>query len=204
VAKKRDEIKLDPSVMLDKSRVALENDSIQLNVLILLSESNAALGEIVAALDTGIEETAEHLEQMQKLGLLEVVEDAPRRGKSEPRYRALVRPLIGNEEWATLNLEHRQRLATWTMQMINHDVGESLAAGCFASPLDAHTSRTVSLVDDRGWRELNRIQNEALEAIFAVQASSAERLAESGEEGFPTMSAMLCCELPPRSRRRRR
>jgi hypothetical protein len=59
-----------------------------------------------------------------------------------------------------------------------------------------HSSRAVSVVDERGWQELTRIQSEALEASFAVQAESAERLAESGEDGITVMSAMLCFEMP--------
>ena len=79
--------------------------------------------------------------------------------------------------------------------MIVADAEESLEAKVFNRRVDSHASRTVSVVDERGWRELTRIQSEALEASFAVQAESAERLAESGEEGITVLSALLCFEI---------
>ena len=83
------------------------------------------------------------------------------------------------------------------MDMIEADAGAAIEQGTFTSRKDTHASRTVSRVDEQGWSELTRIKQEALEDIFAVQAASAERLAEAGEEGVPVLSALLCFELPP-------
>ena len=108
----------------------------------------------------------------------------------------MVRALWSNEEWASLSDEERGQLFACIVTAITADAGESLESGTFGARADSHASRTVSVVDERGWRELTRIQDEALEASFAVQAASAERLAESGEDGITVMSAMLCCEMP--------
>ena len=85
--------------------------------------------------------------------------------------------------------------------MINADIRKAFEAGTFEAREDRHISRVVSPVDEQGWRELIQIQEDALKASFAVHAASAERLAESGEEGLAAMSAMICCELPPRAPR---
>ena len=111
--------------------------------------------------------------------------------------QAQMRKIWSDEEWASLSIGERHRLSAWVVQLINSDIVEAMAAGSFDARADSHTSRTVSLVDEQGWRELTRIQADALEANFAVQAASAERLAESGEEGVTVLSAMICCELPP-------
>jgi hypothetical protein len=102
------------------------------------------------------------------------------------------------EEWERLSLDERHRLASWIWRLIESDVREALEFNTLGMRVEAHTSRTVSVVDERGWLELNRIQNEALWATLAAKAESAERLAESGEEGFPALSAMLCFELASR------
>jgi hypothetical protein len=116
-----------------------------------------------------------------------------------PDVQAQMRRIWSDEEWAALSVEERERLSAWIIQLISTDIAEAMAAGTFDSRADAHTSRTISVVDEQGWRELTRIQAEALEASFAVQAESAERLAESGEAEIAAMSAMICCELPRRS-----
>ncbi len=99
------------------------------------------------------------------------------------------------QEWEGLSREERCDLATWIFDLIESDVRDALQAATFGVRDDEHTSRTVSLVDELGWRELNRIQDEALWQTLAVKADSAARLAESGEEGVPVLSAMLCFEM---------
>jgi len=114
----------------------------------------------------------------------------------DPRYRALTRVLWTDEELAELSVEDRTRLNTWIVKMVGADVDRAMAAGTLARHIDTHISRTISKVDEEGWRELAQIQNEALGAIFAAQEAAAERLAERGEEGISVLSAMLCCRLP--------
>jgi hypothetical protein len=113
--------------------------------------------------------------------------------------QARIREVLSDEEAAALSAEERERLSTWVVQLINSDIAAAMAAGTFDSRDDMHISRTISLVDEQGWRELTRIQAEALEASFAVQAESTERLAESDEAAIATMSVMVCCELPRRN-----
>jgi hypothetical protein len=85
---------------------------------------------------------------------------------------------------------------TWIVDMIESDARAAIEQDIISLRQDSHASRTVSLVDERGWSELTRIKQEALDDIFEVQAASAERLAETGEEGIRAMSALLCFELP--------
>ena len=94
-----------------------------------------------------------------------------------------------------LSQDERRDLASWVFGLIESDVREALEAGLFGARVEEHTSRTVALVDERGRRELNRIQDDAFWQTLAVKADSAERLAESGEEGIPVLSAMLCFEM---------
>ena len=111
-----------------------------------------------------------------------------------------LRPQMGkvwsDAEWAELSHHERRRLSAWILHLIGSDAADALEAGNFDARTETHASRTLSVVDERGWHELARIQEEALEAVLAVKAASAERLAESGEVGMLALSAMLCFELP--------
>jgi hypothetical protein len=102
-------------------------------------------------------------------------------------------------EWAELSRRDRSRLSAWIVHLIASDAADALEVECFDARPETHASRTVSVVDDQGWRELSRIQEESLEAVLRVKAESAERLAERGEDGMLALSAMLCFELPPPS-----
>jgi DNA-binding MarR family transcriptional regulator len=157
----------------------------------VLNERTAEATELAGRMGVDVATMKGHLEKMCSQGLVEVVG-----GAAEPRYRALVRALWSNEEWAALSSDERRQLSAWIVRMIAADADEALDAGTFNSRDDSHASRSVSVVDERGWRELTRIQNEALEAAFAVQAESAERLAQSGKDGIAVLSAMLCFEMP--------
>jgi hypothetical protein len=184
-------------VGIDQRLVDLASDSVPRDALVVLNERTAEAAELAARLDVDIATMRGHLEKMCAQGLIEVVGDLPNGGAAEPRYRALVRALWSNEEWASLSLDDRRQLSTWIVKMIVTDADVALETGSFNARDDSHASRSVSVVDERGWRELTRIHVEALEACFTVQAESAERLAESGEDGITVMSAMLCFEMPP-------
>ena len=183
--------------MVDRRLIRIASDPVRLAVLTLLNERSAGASEVASELEMDLSAAGRHLDAMHDAGLIEVVGEVLNRGAVEPRYRALVRVLWDDEEWEALSREERQRLTVWIMEMIESDTRAAIEQGTFASRSDAHASRTVSLVDEQGWRELTRIKQEALEGVFAVQAASAERLAEAGEEGIPVLSAMLCFELPP-------
>jgi DNA-binding transcriptional ArsR family regulator len=182
--------------MIDRRLIRLASEPVRLEVLTLLNERSAGAGEVAADLEIDPSTAGRHLDAMHDAGLIEVVGEALNRGAVEPRYRALVRVLWDAEEWEALGQEEQQRLTDWIIGMIEADTHAAIEHGTFAAREDAHASRTVSFVDEQGWTELTRIKQEALEGVFAVQAASAERLAEAGEEGIPVLSALLCFELP--------
>jgi DNA-binding transcriptional ArsR family regulator len=182
--------------MIDRRLIRLAADPVRRLVLVFLDRRPAGVGEVAAELDIDLSTAARQLEAMREDGLVEVVGEALSGGVVEHRYRALVRALWDDEDWTELSEEEQRRLALWILSLIESDFGTAVERGKFTAREDSHVTRTISLVDEQGWRELARIKQEALEGIFAVQAASAERLAEVGEEGIPVMSAMLCVELP--------
>jgi DNA-binding Lrp family transcriptional regulator len=184
--------------MIDRRVIGLASDPDRLNALTLLNERSAGAAEVAERLEIDAAAAGRLLDRMHDAGLIELVGEALSRGAVEPRYRALVRVLWDDEEWAALGAEEQQRLSNWILSMIMADAGEAIDRGTFTGRLDTHVSRTTLRVDEQGWQELTRIYSDALKAVFAVQAESAERLAEAGEAGVSVLSALLCCELPPR------
>jgi DNA-binding transcriptional ArsR family regulator len=183
--------------VIDRRLIGIESEPNRLQALTLLNERSAGVGEVADALEIEPSAAGRLLDQMHDAGLIEMVGEALHRGAIEPRYRALVRAIWDDDDWAALGSDDQKRMSAWILDMIVADAREALERGTLARP-GTHASRAVPVVDARGWDELRRIYADALEAVLAVEAASAERLAEQGEPGFPVLSAMLCCELPPR------
>jgi predicted transcriptional regulator len=184
--------------MIDRRLVGIASDSLKVRVLGLLTERTAGVGEVAEELAADVSAIATRIDQMHEAGLVEVVGEVLNRGAVEPRYRALVRLLWEEDDWRALGNEEQKRLTHWIIDTISSDAHEANEAGTFNARPESHASRTVSLVDEQGWRELIKIQDDVVAAIFDIQAASAERLAIGDEEGFAVMAAMLCCEMPPR------
>ncbi len=174
-------------------------DPVQFRLLVLLNERSAGVAEIAERLELSQPLAAEHLDRMLEKGMVEITGEVLNRGKVEPRYRAAVPVIWSDEEMADLSLAERRRLLIWIAQTVSGDVDEALASGTFVARDDAHASRTILQVDEQGWEELVRIHAEALDAVFSIQAASAERLAEAKLEGVSALSAVFCCELPSRA-----
>ena len=189
--------------MIDRRLIGIGSDPERLTALTLLNERSAGAREVAEKLEIELEAAGRLLDSMHDAGLIEVVGKALSRGAVDQRYRALVRVLWEDEDWAALDLEERKRMTDWIIEMIDADVREAVESGTFAARRDSHASRSVPMVDEQGWDELREIHNDALRAVLAVEAASAERLAERDEPGIPVLSAMLCCELPPRGYRQR-
>jgi hypothetical protein len=183
---------------IDQRLRRLTSEPLRLRTLTILSERAAGPSELADGLRVSLSEAGNLLEEMHAAGLVELEGEVLGRAAIEPCYRAAVRVLWTDEEWAELSLAERRRVSAWILHMINDEVCQALESGTFNARADAHTSHTVSLVDEEGWRELSRIHAEALEAILGAQAASADRLAERGEGGVRVISAMICGELPPR------
>jgi len=184
--------------MIDRRLIGIESEPDRLKALTLLYERTAGLGEVADALEIEPAAARRLLEQMHDADLIEIVGEAPGREGAEPRYRAIVKAIWGDDDWAALGSREKMRMSAWTLDMIAADAREALERGTMNARSDSHASRAVPRVDERGWEELRRIFADALDAVLAVEAASAERLAEKGEPGFPVLSAMLCVELPPR------
>jgi DNA-binding transcriptional ArsR family regulator len=181
---------------VDRRLMQLASNPAGMRVLELLAGRSARPEEIATALGLSLPEAREQVRELRGLGLIELAGQRAEDGAAEGIYRAIATPMWSTEEVKEMSLQERQHLGAWIAQMIGCDVVSALKAGTFNAHHETHLSRTRFVLDAQGWRELNRIQDEALNASFAVQAASAERLAESGEEGMHVMGAMLSVEMP--------
>lgn len=172
------------------------NHELRVQMLTIFTERTASPNELARELDEGLSQVSYHVKVLRDLDLIELVKTEPRRGAVEHYYQASARPLLDTPEWAQLDPNVREAVSSYGIELIIADAARAIQAGTFDSREERHMSRTPVLLDEEGFREAAATQDAALEAIFDAQAASAARMTKSGEEGVPTLAAMLCFEMP--------
>lgn len=145
-----------------------------------------------------------HVKELWKAGIVEIVDERPVRGALELFYRAIVRPMADEDEWAAMTQEEREAFSRYALQLIVADLAQAVDAGTFDSRLKRTLARFPMVVDEEGFEELFEIERETLERRFEVQARSAKRMAALERNGekpkrIPMMSMALLFETPARS-----
>jgi DNA-binding transcriptional ArsR family regulator len=173
---------------------------LRIEALSILFEHAASPKELAAELGSPVGNVSYHVRELQRIGMIELVDEKKRRGAIEHFYRAVSYPMLDTEEWEKLNPAEREVMSAWVVQLMLTDAVKAFGAGTFDARGDRHLSRTEMEVDEKGWDELVQIQEKALRATLAVQARCAKRLAKAdGEAPINAVSAQTCFELPPRA-----
>lgn len=181
---------------LDEQLALVISSEITIKVLVALVERAASPKEVATALRLKVPTVSHHVRKLERMGLIELVEEREVRGAVQHIYRAVIRPIVSDEEWERLDIEERQRFSIWIVQMILVDAARSFEAGLFDARLNNHLSRTPMVVDEQGVDEIAAIQTKALHEIIDVAATSADRMVRSHEPGIDLIAAMMCFELP--------
>jgi DNA-binding transcriptional ArsR family regulator len=151
-------------------------------------------------LEVSTPKASHHIKKLKRLGLAELVEEREVGGTIQHYYRAVMRPIVSDQDWDKLTIPERQLYSVWIVQLILADLAKSFDAECFDAVSNNHLSRTPLMVDKEGLAEVAAIQTKALHDSFQVEARSAERGLRSGkEQGMQIISAMMCFPLPDSS-----
>lgn len=188
-----------PEIRIDKQLYRLLKNPGLLETLVALIGRRASPSELAETLKMTLKKAIYYVEELEKMGMIELVGTERRRGQLAHVYRALMRPVWKSEDWAKLSQEERERYAAWAIQLFLQDVAIAWAGRTFQARVDSHTSRSPLRVDEQGWRDLNRIQDEALAASHEVEVESDKRRLEAGDDAEPILvrAAMFCIEMPP-------
>lgn len=185
-----------PKVRVDEQLFRLLKNPAQLEALVVLIERPASKSDIARELRIRLNKADYDVGELEKMGLVEPIDTETRRGQTTTIYRAVVRPIWSSEEWGKLSQDERERYSLWVHQLLLRDVAMAWRAGTYQARVEAHTSRAPLRVDEQGWHDLNKIQDEALHASREVEVESVKRLAGQEDELINVRSAMFCFEMP--------
>ncbi len=164
---------------------------VRAHILQILNDRVASPNEIAEEMKEPLGNVSYHVRALLNLGCVELVDTQPRRGAIEHYYKAVARPFFSDNDWTKLPRSARHAISDRTLESIWTDVAGSMEDGSFESRADRHLSRTALLLDEQAWEELNEILKGVLEDALRLETESANRRAESGEEGINTKLALM-------------
>lgn len=182
---------------------------LRLRILTMLHDGVASPNELAKELGEPLGNVSYHARTLERLGCIELVRTAQRRGAIEHYYRAIKRPFFNDRDWKRLPPSARQSVSDLALQLIWTDTSDALKAGVFDSRDDRHLSRTPLVLDKEAWEELNELLAGVVARAAELTAESAVRLSRSDGDGIRSRLVLMHFEAAaedsgPRGARRAR
>ena len=136
---------------VDQRLVRAIGHPLRLRLLTIFNERVASPSDLAAELGEPIGNVSYHTRILARLGCVELVKTKQVRGAVEHYYRAVVRPVFSDDDWAELPMSIRKSLAGAVLTEIADDMGASANAGGFDRD-EVHLSRTPLTLDGRAGR----------------------------------------------------
>jgi hypothetical protein len=181
---------------VDQRLVRAIGHPLRLRLLTIFNERVASPSDLAAELGEPIGNVSYHTRILARLGCVELVKTKQVRGAVEHYYRAVVRPVFSDDDWAELPLSIRKSLAGAVLTEIADDMGAAANEGGFDRD-NVHLSRTVLTLDQEGWQELNELLQELGDRALEIQAQSAGRLQADGVRDSEAAALVLMLFEPP-------
>lgn len=167
---------------------------------VILVERTASPVEIAQEIGKDVGHVGYHVRKLQQLNLIELVDERPVRGAVEHFYRAVVRPFVTEEEFASQPIEEREIYTRHILQLHVSDIARALAERTFDQRPNRWLIRTPIVVDEQGFGELAALHAELYERTMDIKARSDERRTGTEDEGISTMSTNMFFEMPARQK----
>jgi hypothetical protein len=183
---------------VDQRLVRAIGHPLRLRLLTIFNERVASPSDLAAELGEPIGNVSYHTRILARLGCVELVKTKQVRGAVEHYYRAVVRPVFKDEDWAGLPKSIRKSLAGAVLAEIADDVSAAATEGGFDRE-EVHLARTPVVLDQQGWQEINELLQEVGNKALDIQAESAARLQADGASDSEAAVLVMMLFEPPSS-----
>lgn len=143
-------------------------------MLSVLNERVTSPSELAGELDEPIGNVSYHMRTLAELGMVELVRTEPRRGAVEHYYKAIERPHLPAQEWATLPASVRRSFADTTGRQVVDDLTTAAKSGGLERE-GARLNRLELKLDQKGWDELGKLLDDTAQRIEKIAAKAADR-----------------------------
>ena len=125
-----------------------------------------------------------HVRILRELDCVELVRTEQRRGALEHYYRATAQPWLDDKQWARLPAAFRRKTLGRTLSEILEAASDASQTGGFDHP-EVTVNRVPLELDEKGWKDIVKLLDDALESALVIQADSQKRQGEPGAEDTP-------------------
>lgn len=181
-----------------ENRIKALNHPLRAELLRILTERTASPAEMARELDEELSNVSYHAKQLVEFECAELVSTRPVRGALEHFYRATERYLVDTEEWEELDPVMAENILCEIMQKVLDDFVAATRGETLGDDASFHLTRTLLLLDEEGLKEALETHERAREEVLEIQARSAARMVDSGEEGTRVSTSQGCFKLPDR------
>jgi hypothetical protein len=136
-----------------------------------------------------------HVKTLLEYDCVELVKTEPRRGAVEHFYRATDRAFLSDSDWSKIPASARKGISGSILASIGQSATDAMAGGTLEGRTDSHLSDTPLLLDEQGWKDLNKILTDAVKQAGKIQKEAAKRL-DSKTDGIATKLAIMHFEVP--------
>lgn len=150
--------------------------------------------EIANELDLDVTEVSYHFRKLHRRKLIRLVRTVRRRGFDEHFYEPCAPVLYFDDfDWMKIPQVIRASFSADLLRRIIEELIGALRAGSFDAR-NRHLSRTWLMLDERGWKEMMRALQRALDQVEKIQVRSEKRLEASSGVVIPAEFVMAAFE----------
>lgn len=165
-------------------------------ILAILNERMASPNELAKELGEGLSQVSYHVKVLKDYEVIRLVKTEPRRGAVEHYYRATSRAYLTDRDWHELPKSVRVGMSADLFQAIIDDAVAAMEEGTFDGREDRHLSWTPLMLDERAWKDLQKLIDQTLKQVLKINSEAGKRLARSKEEPISASVAMTAYEVP--------
>lgn len=169
--------------LIDQRLVRSLAHPLRIRILELLTDHVASPNAIANELEAALGDVAYHTRALDRYGALELIETAQRRGATEHFYKAKPGAFVGGPPWRKVPQSVRGGISAATLQTFLDKAIAALEAGTLDGREDTVFRWMPLFLDERGWKEVVAIQEEATKLMLAAHLRSQDRLSEGGGKG---------------------
>jgi hypothetical protein len=153
---------------------------LRIQILELLTDHVASPATLAGQLDAALGDVAYHTRALDRYGALELVDTAQKRGATEHFYKATPGAFVGGPPWRKVPKSIRGGISAATLQTFLDKAITALEAGTLDGRDDTVFRWMPLFLDEKGWKEVVAIMEEATKLMLASHLRSQDRLSESG------------------------
>jgi hypothetical protein len=152
--------------------------------------------ELAEATDKPFEEIARYLDDLRRLGLVQLMETREVDGRKEPFYDGPYAPFLDPQEWEEVDEDLQRLYISRIVGQLKKDLHRGMEAETIQSRSDFHLCRIPFKVDEQGWTELRTLFDATLGDAVRISREASKRLQADGGEGIRGSAALTLFELP--------